>query len=296
MITESKYCEMKAKIPRIKGLFQTRHYSQCASLCELLLTRPNEIHPIHKAYLNFYLALSYDTMARETSMRNRLSALELAEKHYLAAIAALTPSQPRQLEDIQESQSPTSAHSEDENSLTSRRPSDAASLNSIQSSTSTSATSFAGEENDSNSDCEPTPKGSNYFHRPPPSRGILDDFGMTPKLSRTRPALITTSSSKHSLSTHEELYSTYLSSFTSMLRSHLAGVRALRATPAPPSNRFSRARSRGSGFGSRPSSREWMHDEVEMEKIRWGRKSTTFRPRFDPQSVQDLCKDALEEL
>lgn len=33
------YNEMKAKIPEIKHLFQTRHYTQCAVKCERLLAR-----------------------------------------------------------------------------------------------------------------------------------------------------------------------------------------------------------------------------------------------------------------
>jgi hypothetical protein len=33
------YNEMKAKIPEIKRLFETRHYSQCAIRCERLLAR-----------------------------------------------------------------------------------------------------------------------------------------------------------------------------------------------------------------------------------------------------------------
>ncbi|KAF2464038.1 uncharacterized protein BDR25DRAFT_381657 [Lindgomyces ingoldianus] len=283
MITESKYFEMKSRIPEVKGLFQTRHYIQCTNLCERLLTRSDEeIHPIHRAYLNFYLALSHDTMARETSSRNRLPELDLAEKYYVAALAALSPARPQKLENIQESLSPTFSHSEDE------------SVNSEHSS-STVATSIL-DDSDS-SDFEPTPRTSNYHVRSRLSRGNLDDFPAS-KLGRKRPGLIITSPTQSSSvqSRHEKQYTTVFSSFAKMVETHLSSVRNLRDAPVPQSNRFSGSRSRGSSFNSRPASRDIIPDDAAMEKIRWGRKSMSFRPRFDPESVQALCRDALSEL
>ncbi|ORX99898.1 hypothetical protein BCR34DRAFT_122563 [Clohesyomyces aquaticus] len=292
MISETKYCDMKARIPEVKGLFQNRRYSQCATLCERLLHRSNgEIHPIHLAYLNFYLAMTHDTMARETSSRNRIPALDLAEKYYEAALAALSPARPQSLEDIQEAPSPTSSISEDEYSPKSRRPFDSMSINSGNSS-STTATSLLDEDSDCSDSEEPKISMADYSFPAPPSRH------QSQKAARRRPEPISTAQSTHSRtpSKHEKQYSTVFSSFISMVESHLASVREFRDVPILPSNRFSGTRSRGSSLNTRPSSRDIMHDEAGMDKIRWERKSLGFRPRFDPQGVRQLCREALSEL
>jgi hypothetical protein len=39
-----------------------------------------------------------------------------------------------------------------------------------------------------------------------------------------------------------------------------------------------------------------MLDDEEKEKLRLKRKNMKWRPRFDPESVQKLCSDALAEL
>ena len=51
----------------------------------------HQTHPLHLAHLNFYTALSHDTLAREASLRNRWKELNLAERHYTAAMHALSP-------------------------------------------------------------------------------------------------------------------------------------------------------------------------------------------------------------
>jgi hypothetical protein len=38
-----QYKELRDIIPGIKKLFQTRHYIQCATMCERLLSSPNEV-------------------------------------------------------------------------------------------------------------------------------------------------------------------------------------------------------------------------------------------------------------
>lgn len=238
--------------------------------------------------------MSHDTMAREATIKHRSSELDLAEQHYLAAIAALTPPEPQKLDDIPEC-SPTSTTSEDEHSRV-RRVSDAASLNSEQS-VASSATSFADEEHDA-SDCEPTPKRSNYFKASPPSRHILDDFSMSPKVTKRRPPPIITSAprSAHAQPKQQQL-SADLSAFVSMVQMHLASVRELKETSTLPSTRFSFSRSRSSTMSSRPASRNSSNlDESEMSRLRWTRKSINFRPRFDPASVRQLCNEALSEL
>jgi hypothetical protein len=51
MDSESKYKEMRDRIPGIKQLFQTRHYIQCATACERLLAQPNEVRRILLEYV-----------------------------------------------------------------------------------------------------------------------------------------------------------------------------------------------------------------------------------------------------
>ncbi|KAF2118396.1 hypothetical protein BDV96DRAFT_597226 [Lophiotrema nucula] len=287
MVSESTYIQMKARTPEVKQLFRSRHYVQCATLCERYLTQSYEVHPIHKAYLNFYLALSHDTLAREAGMRNRHKELDLAEKHYLEAIAALSP--PKQLGDIEEYPSPTSSHSDED--FQQRHSSDTASIHS-QHSTTTNATSVGDENQDEASDCEPTPKRSSYFVRSPPSRNFVDDVTMTPKLSKRRPSPIKTSRST-TTPVQDHFYSG-LSSFAEMIQSHLAGVRELKEAST---YRYSFSRSRGSSLNSRPASREYTHDtDDDMNKVRWSRQSLSFRPRFDPRSIRQLCNEALAEL
>ena len=39
MVGESQYYAMKAMVPEIKSLFQSRRYAQCATVCERYLSR-----------------------------------------------------------------------------------------------------------------------------------------------------------------------------------------------------------------------------------------------------------------
>ncbi|KAF2266051.1 hypothetical protein CC78DRAFT_164215 [Lojkania enalia] len=292
MISESRYNDMKSKIPEIKQLFQTRRYTQCATICKQLLTQSNDgIHPIHEAYLNFYIALSHDTMGREAGMRNRLKELDLAEKHYIAAIAILTPPESQKLEDIEEVQSPTSLHSGG-NQYSHRRASDAGSLDSDRS-TSTDATSL-NEYHEDFTDCKPISVRFNSFERSLPSRSASDDYATGPQPTKSQPASINVSQSK--AYTQHEQFSTDLSAFMTMMRSHLTGIRQLKDSALIPVQRYSFTRSRGSSFNSRPASRDSAFSESEMDRIRWNRKSTSFRPRFDPTTVRQLCTDALSDL
>jgi hypothetical protein len=43
MVPETKYRMMKAKLVEVKQLFQTRHYAQCATLCEQLTRVTDEV-------------------------------------------------------------------------------------------------------------------------------------------------------------------------------------------------------------------------------------------------------------
>lgn len=119
------YLEVRTHLPEIKGLYFQRQYKKCtarsievlrsspssvsprppwrypapstpvfpSACCEEcdLLTDSNQIDPIHAGYLNFYVALSYDILARcmHQSSTSRLPTLQLAEQHYCTAISLL---------------------------------------------------------------------------------------------------------------------------------------------------------------------------------------------------------------
>lgn len=212
-------------------------------------------------------------------MKHRSSELDLAEQHYLAAIAALASPHPRKLDDIPE-QSPNSISSEDEH-VKARRISDAS-----QQSVASSATSFADEEIES--------KPKEPIHQPFPSTVPAGRFGAQIPTKR-RPAPIIAPNAAQAY--HEEQFSADLSSFLSMVRMHLDSVQELKEAAVAPSSRFSFSRSRSSTLSSRPGSRASSNqDEPEMDRLRWARRSVNFRPRFDPSSVRQLCSEALAEL
>lgn len=252
-----------------------------------------QIHPVHQAYFNFYLALSHDTMAREAGKRNRYVELDLAEKHYLAAITALTAPEPQKLDDIQETHSLTS--SEGDTGPGRRRSSDTASLDSTNS-ISTAATSVGGEETEV-STRKPVVKRSVSFE----ARRALYENGISSKTTisnagKRRPSSMKTAPLELRSSHVEENHSLEVSSFISMVKVHLASIRELKNRPVGPMRRFSVSRSRSSTMSSASEGRDSTHDDVELERTRWDRKSVSFRPRFDPTSVRKLCSDALNEL
>src|SRR5690242_369816 len=106
-MNEARYRELREKMAALKSLYASRHYSQCAKFGELLLSEihdqvnpinttnhaylnTRQTHPLHLAHLNFYTALSHDTLAREATLRNRWKELSLAELHYNTAMLALS--------------------------------------------------------------------------------------------------------------------------------------------------------------------------------------------------------------
>ncbi|KAH7123877.1 hypothetical protein B0J11DRAFT_435343 [Dendryphion nanum] len=295
MVPDTNYVDVKSRMPEIKELFHTRHYVQCASLCEHLLTRSHaQAHPLHVAYLNFYLALAHDTVARETVIRNRQEELDIAEKHYIAALTALTPLELQYSEEVTEFQSPTSSINEQRGSR--RRASDATSLHSNHS-VSTTATSQADEDFDNKKSpaFDSTEARSNRFVRFSPAPETIPD-GVNLKPAKRRPSPIVIPTPKRESSAERRQICANLSSFTTMIKAHLTGVRALRNTPVAPLQRWSFSRSRSSTISSRPESRDSNDDVPSWDKIREERKHVTFRPRFNPASVQSLCRDAINDL
>ncbi|KAK4993286.1 hypothetical protein LTR50_000529 [Elasticomyces elasticus] len=75
----------------MKALALKRQYRQCIQRAQDLLVSSDQAEPLHFVFLNFYIALSHDGLAR--SMHNRSvrksAILELAEHHYVKARDAL---------------------------------------------------------------------------------------------------------------------------------------------------------------------------------------------------------------
>lgn len=228
-----------------------------------------QVHPMHRVYLHFYFALVHDTMARETTVKRRSAGLELAEQHYRAAIEIITPSEPYNLDDLLSPLSPVSEY------LTAagfyRRS--CLSMRSVASSTSDE------EERNWNrvdSPYDDTPSRTHSFQP-----------------GKSRPAPIITIDSSRAY--HEERFSAEMFELLPMLHAHLRGVKQLKSDMTTP--RSSLSRSRTSSWNSRPQSRDSTgSNESELEQLRSMRKNLTFRPRFDPTDIQQLCNEVLAEL
>ncbi|KAF2442181.1 hypothetical protein P171DRAFT_433738 [Karstenula rhodostoma CBS 690.94] len=271
MVPESQYCEMKAVIPEVKQLFQSRRYIQCANVCERFLSRHHdEIHPVHRVYLHFYFALVHDTMARETTLKHRSAGLELAEQHYCAAIDILTPSEPYNLDDILSPVSPTPEYL----GVAGFRRNSRLSFRSATSSTGSDDEDRAWDRVDSPYDNAPSRTHSFRTGRP-------------------RPTPITTVDASRAY--HEDRFSAELFALLPLLHTHLRGVNELKSEMPTPRGSFSRSRT--SIWSLRPQSRDSTgSDESELDQVRSSRKDVNFRPRFDPAGVRKLCNEALAEL
>jgi hypothetical protein len=227
-------------------------------------------------------------------MKRRSLELDLAETHYIAALKALTPPEPRKpLEDIQEFLSPTSSMSEDELNSIGRRPS-SVSLSS-QHSRASSETSYA-EDDDFFADWEFQPAKKPQQFQYSSSQTAQDDYNFPPKPAKRRPSPIITRPASQSIPA--EQFSADLYAFATMVQLHLASVRELKDAVTIPTSRYSVTRLRSSTDPSRPGSQDsaFHGDPAGMESLRQRRKCVAFRPRFDPSSVQALCQEALSEL
>jgi hypothetical protein len=234
-------------------------------------------------------------MAREATLKNRSSELNLAETHYMAALEALTipGSKKPKLDDISELQSPTSSISEDEPSSIVRRPS-SLSLSS-QHSRASSETSYADDE-DFFADWEIQTSKDSQQYRHSSSGSAQDDYVETPKIGKRRPSPIITRPTSQSI--HAEQFSADVYAFVTMVEVHLASVRVLKEAATTPTHRYSYSRPLSSIIPSTRVGRDSVlyGDAAGMESLRQNRKSVTVRPRFDASSIQALCQAALSEL
>ncbi|KAL5121314.1 hypothetical protein ACEQ8H_000782 [Pleosporales sp. CAS-2024a] len=276
MLLEARWKEMRQKMQVIKDAYVSRHYTQCAKYGERLLAEvQGEIHPLHLAYLNFYTALSHDTLAREATLRSRQKSLSLAEKHYVAAIAALTPLDYSDRGLSSPASCSSSSHSSADTPIIwkFRRHGSVDSTASYASSATTCATPCSRP-------------GLDYTHR---SMGSYS-FPSPPSHPHSRKRSLIVPSRPQT--PEEYQFAADTAAFVRMLRTHLADVRTLTQGTNAPVVKF---RSTGEVHGE-VQSRAVASGALDGEERRKERRTRTWRPRFDPRETQRLCGEALAEL
>ncbi|KAI4953856.1 hypothetical protein J4E91_002704 [Alternaria rosae] len=301
MLAQAGTYMLKAKMQALKDLYASRHYAQCASYGERLLGDINDkIHPIHSAYLNFYIALSHDTLAREATLKNRYKELNAAEKYYNETIVALTPPSPSSTAptvDDDQPLTPDSATIPDEQTWF-RRSSRVRSFDSTSSyrSSTSSTDSYAFDL-----EVDPDLALRNFRFPSPPGKNVeWDSCADSRPLSRhmKNDSILSPLSTEHVRSKPGVQLPNGTPAFVRMVEGHLTSVRTLKETtgvrgvrfafptpsPSPTKTQFKDPRS------------SWMLTDEEREKLQQKRKNMTWRPRFNPESVQKLCSDALAEL
>jgi hypothetical protein len=333
MLAQATYDEMKEKLQVLNDLYTSRHYTQCAKFGERLLdetndkvcehnacvssrrqarsprtARPNtqQTHPIHLAYLNFYTALSHDTLAREATLKNRFKELNAAEKFYSVAITVLTPTSPASApsSDDEQPPTPTSPGGQRERAWRRRsaRPGSFDSSTSYRSSTSSTASYAFDLEQDPDLALKnfrfPAPPdrdlgGNLTFVANDGTRHIKMDSLLSPLSTPQPPPL-----PPQPRTPEEFQLPTGTSAFVGMLEGHLASVRDLREKTGVQGVRFAFPTPEPSPIKLklRSSRTSQMLSDEDRENLRQKRRKMTWRPRFDPTSVQKLCSEALAEL
>ncbi|KAF1946335.1 hypothetical protein EJ02DRAFT_500158 [Clathrospora elynae] len=300
--------EFKEKMRVVKALYTSRHYTQCAKFGARVLSEvDDETHPIHTAYLNFYTALSHDTLAREATLKNRYAELSAAEKHYGDAIGALT-SPSIAISNDEQLSSPASATSNDERRWN-RRSSNTWSFDSTTThrSSTSSATSYSQDE-----DVGLGLTLKDYAFPTPPARDLGGNLTVIAKHQSTHyyddtsvlsPLPISTFPATLLPCTPQNVNIRFppdTAAFVSMLDGHLASVREMRGmTSVGGGARFTFSTPKTSPV--KASFRESRKSQVcggegEVDGVRQKRKLLQSRPRFDPEAVRKLCRDALAEL
>jgi len=249
-------------------------------------TNIGQTHPLHLAHLNFYTALSHDTLAREATLKNRWKELSLAEHHYNAAIVALSPLQ-----------SPAHCDPWSPNSSTTSPPSPYSRRRSSISSDRSAASSVTslGEE-PSYQDAVNPPKSALKHAR-------NDSVVQTHSTSKASEG--NTASAQRPQTPQQFYFTANISSFVRMLEAHQADVRDQKEKSGVPTVRFNMPSPRPSPTkakapGSRERNSRGFEEEEEEDEIvkarRESRRNVVFRPRFDPRNTQKLCNGALAEL
>ena len=232
-------------------------------------------------------------------MKNRYKELNLAEKHYVAAITVLSPP---------EILSPASTTS------WTRRSSNASSFD-YNPSTASSVTSYNSDREDSESDHSARSPTRSWHVRSSSSFGSFSSMSsMSPKFSERRgPNFSSVSTRPPSVSQlvgypiEEYQGSADTSDFIQAIRGHLASVRDLKKKTAPPVVRFNFPEPPSTSptpmsptafaFSAASTPRtSLVINEDNADKVRQLRRTVKFRERFDPTSVRRLCSEALWEL
>jgi hypothetical protein len=232
-----------------------------------MFTHKTQIHPIHLAYLNFYTALSHDTLAREATLKNRYKELHLAEKHYMAALSALTPSTYDSPSFDTRASSPTSSTTSENIIWKFRR---SASIDSTASYTSRADLDYSHRSH--NYAFPSPPQATTYTHQRNKSSIIIPSRPSTPE---------------------EYQFASDTAAFVRMVRGHLQNVQDLKRQTGVPVVRFDV--NENVVVKERVRSRVWEDDEGK-ERVRRERGARKWRKRFDPEETMRLCGEALAEL
>ncbi|OAG16058.1 hypothetical protein CC77DRAFT_1012728 [Alternaria alternata] len=301
MLAQARINTLKEKMKVLKDLYTSRRYTQCANLGEHLLGEVDDkVHPVHTAYLNFYIALSHDTLAREATLKNRYKELNAAEKYYKETIVALAPPSPSSTAptvDDEQPMTPDSATIPDEQAWFRRlsRTRSFDSTSSYRSSTSSTASYAFDLEQD------PDLTLRNFRFPSPPGKDA--NWG-TPVESKTLSQYFSNDSVLSPLSSEQVRSKPGVRlpngtpAFIRMVEGHLASVKTLKEATGVRGVRFAFPTPSPSPTKSwfRDSRSSPLSEEEERENRRQKRRNVTFRPRFDPESVRQLCNDALAEL
>ncbi|TKA67979.1 hypothetical protein B0A49_05132 [Cryomyces minteri] len=289
--------------------------------CHKSLTE-TQIHPVHVTFLNFYAALSHESLAR--SMHNlsaaKMPALDLAEEFYTKAADALlrpadtVPSPSTSATDTKDSFSQTSPECDSNaasDPASSTRPTSCDStISTLTTASSTSSMDDASAVQVSSIVPSPlrirklapvfltSPTAAPTATVPPPlspsptstERHSTTHIQSTP----TKANATTATTAQLVLATHANTrYASLLSSFASQLTIHVAALRALRATTAAAQAEPARA---ASYWSFAPGAGTGTGDAGRAARVAEGRAREWRRERFRAEAYQRLAERALGEL
>lgn len=259
------------------------------------------MHPVHLAYLNFYTALSHDTLAREATIKNRHYELVAAEEYYRAAITALASSSSTcstpTLDDEHPS-TPESATFPEENVWLDRLRTKSPNLStSCRTSTSSTMSDPFGLEKDVHFDL----KGFSFPSPPLTSTPTFLEVTSNPQSSHIDNSSMLSPLSTHPIRSERAAKVNFppgTSTFVGMLQGHLTSVLTLKeSTGGINDSKFTFPSPSASPTKSQykfPRTSDL--PQHQKENLRMRRKQMAWRPRFDPGSIRKLCDEALAEL
>lgn len=254
----------------------------------------HQTHPLHLTHLNFYTALSHDTLAREASLRNRWRELNLAERHYTAAMHALSPLLSPSTLQHEALWSPASSVSSPYTESSQRRSSI-----SSHASVASSATSI---DEDDYMDFPLPPKAAHHTHSPA-NNHTRSQFCTRTETATAKAPLKIRASTPRPVTPQQFYFTANVAAFARLLEAHRADVRAQKEKAGVPVVRFASLEEPLNTSPelvktrwSRDGGREVEEGEAAAERRRERRRNVVFRPRFDPEGTKRLCGEAMAEL